>query len=417
MKKVLFFVSSFRAGGAERVISVLSKSLSEIYDITIVVLDDDNIAYSHGGKLLSLGIPKSHTLIEKLINFYRKWNRLRKIKKEFQPDVSISFLEGANPLNILTGHNHKTVISIRQHWFGVITQFSFLLGQEQKIMRFLYNKADAALLPSLQLAHKFSEKFHFDFEKITVIHNPYDIELIQEQSCEPLEPELTSIFKNQIGISVARVQFEKGQYHLIRIFNKIKETCPDFKLIILGKITPLKDYINKLAEASHLNLYWQDEHEPFQNITEDYDILFLGVQKNPFKFIKRSTVFVLPSIIEGFPNALVEAMSVGIPIVSADCLTGPREILAPSLDVHAPSVSSVTLAEYGILTPRLKGQYPDPLDPLNDAENELIKGVTTLLQNPALCERYTRDGLKRSYDFHHSKITQQWNEFIQKNIE
>ncbi|HNJ96466.1 MAG TPA: glycosyltransferase, partial [Ferruginibacter sp.] len=80
-------------------------------------------------------------------------------------------------------------------------------------------------------------------------------------------------------------------------------------------------------------------------------IIFTGFEKNPFKYVSRSDCFVLSSDVEGFPNVLIEALACGKPVISTDCSSGPRELLAPATDLHHRAIIDYEIGEYGILTP------------------------------------------------------------------
>ena len=82
-----------------------------------------------------------------------------------------------------------------------------------------------------------------------------------------------------------------------------------------------------------------------------HKIIFLGFNNNPFKFVSRSNCFVLSSDVEGFPNVLIEALACGRPVISTDCSSGPRELLAPATDLHHRAINTFEIGEYGILTP------------------------------------------------------------------
>lgn len=105
------------------------------------------------------------------------------------------------------------------------------------------------------------------------------------------------------------------------------------KLAILGR-GELEDYLKQLACEMDL----------------EKDVYFLGFQKNPFKFISKSKIYVFPSLYEGFPNALCEAMACGVTVISSDCKSGPREILAPETNIDGET-KIIEYAKYGMLLP------------------------------------------------------------------
>jgi N-acetylgalactosamine-N,N'-diacetylbacillosaminyl-diphospho-undecaprenol 4-alpha-N-acetylgalactosaminyltransferase len=80
-------------------------------------------------------------------------------------------------------------------------------------------------------------------------------------------------------------------------------------------------------------------------------VVFLGFDNNPYKYLQRSDCFVLSSYVEGFPNVLLEALACGKAIVSTDCKSGPREILAPGSDLSHEAITSYEITEHGILAP------------------------------------------------------------------
>lgn len=80
-------------------------------------------------------------------------------------------------------------------------------------------------------------------------------------------------------------------------------------------------------------------------------VIFTGFDKNPFRYMSVSDCFVLSSYTEGFPNVLLEALACGLPIISTDCRSGPRELLAPKTDFSFEVKNNYEEAEYGLLTP------------------------------------------------------------------
>ena len=117
----------------------------------------------------------------------------------------------------------------------------------------------------------------------------------------------------------------------------IREYTPS-KLIILGD-GELSDDLIKLSGNLGLKTFSLIGNV---QVDDSHDVYFFGFQENPFKFISKSKLFLLSSLYEGFPNVIVEAMACGIPIISSDCKSGPREILTED-----SSNKKITKAEYG----------------------------------------------------------------------
>jgi glycosyltransferase involved in cell wall biosynthesis len=130
------------------------------------------------------------------------------------------------------------------------------------------------------------------------------------------------------------------------------------------------------------------------NIAED--VLFLGFQDNPFKYVARSSLFVFTSLYEGFGNVL--AMALGCPIVSYDCIAGPREILAPEKDT-TQQVTPQGEAKYGVLIP------------VGDISS-LVNAIVRLLSTSELRSTYSEIGRKRALDFEMNQTVQKYMDVI-----
>ena len=120
---------------------------------------------------------------------------------------------------------------------------------------------------------------------------------------------------------------------LIRAFSKVAEKNENINLAILGQ-GELKEDLEKLVAEYNL----QDR------------VFLLGFQSNPFKYVSKSSVFVLSSLFEGLGNVVLEALACNVPIISTDCKSGPREILAPGTSLDK-KIESAETNEYGILIP------------------------------------------------------------------
>ena len=141
------------------------------------------------------------------------------------------------------------------------------------------------------------------------------------------------------------------------------------------------------------------------------DVFFLGFQKNPYKFLKNATLFAFPSLFEGFPNALIEAMICGLPVISSDCQSGPREILAPNTN-YLKKVSTPELSQYGALLPVCDGRYLDAFQPLTNEETYWCDMIIKFLLNEKLRHTYAKLSQKRAYEFDINNIIIDWKSLL-----
>jgi len=167
------------------------------------------------------------------------------------------------------------------------------------------------------------------------------------------------------------------------------------------------NYLVKLSEKLGLKTYVWDRDE----LSESFDVYFLGFQKNPFKFIARSKLFVFPSLWEGFPNALVEAMACGVCVVSSDCRSGPREILTPNIDFNYQT-QEPEFAQYGVLMPVFEIKYKTANEPLEEREIIWVETIDRLLEDENLQKSYSEKAKQRAEDFGIEKILIEWRNII-----
>jgi len=395
---VAFLINSLAGGGAEKV----AIRLSEHLPISAFILLERDVKYKTDKPIffLSNHSTKTSPIIKTLSILIYAYKLSDFIEKN---SLVVSFLERANFVNIISKlfKKHRAIISVRM---DQQTGHVGLRKLNKLLVRILYPETDLIIAVSHGVKQSLIN-LGIEEEKIKVIYNPYPIDEIRELAKEPLGS-YEEIFKHPVLITAGRLTKQKGQWYLLRVFKALKEKHKDLKLVILGE-GELKDYLVGLSEELGLKTYVWDRDE----LSESFDVYFLGFQKNPFKFIARSKLFVFPSLWEGFPNALVEAMACGVCVVSSDCRSGPREILEPNTDFNYQT-QKPEFAEYGVLMPVFEVKYKTAKEPLEEREIMWVETVDRLLEDESLRKHYSEKAKQRAEDFSIEKIVEEWKEVL-----
>ena len=391
MKRIALIIQKLNGGGAERTASNLSIFLQNSYDVHLIVFDGNKITYPYCGKLHDLHLPATNTLIGKIRNIYKRVIAVKKIKKENKIDYSISFMDGANIVNVLSNSGEKVVTSVRiQMSKSRHKEKSISKLVEHEIMRFIGNKSYKLVALSKGVEKDLNTEYKLPSEKLVTIYNPCDYN-------ELLKNSINTTVELQSGntiITMGRLTMQKGQWHLIRAITEVKKTIPDIKLYILGE-GPLENKLKQLIKELEL----------------EENIILLGYVKAPHACFKFCEAFVFPSEFEGLGNVLLEAMAFGLPCIATDCFSGPREILAPDTQVKE-HLTEIEMADYGILTSVCGNGEFDSTSQLTNAEKQLAMAILKILLDRNLNEHYRLKSLERCKDFSPEKITSDWMKIL-----
>ena len=308
-------------GGAEKVFYDHTLAFSEHYNVSVCLFDAQQIY--EGFKL-------DHPVFElddkKFKNPIKRWryrkNRLREIIASNKIDVCISHMEGPNFLNSFTPSSCKKILVAH----GSINVNPQKTGWDKfftlnALIPYLYNKADKLITVSRDLMNEHIQA-GVKKEKVTCIHNFFEIERIRKMAEEPTIAD--AVFsKYNVLVNVGRVANQKNQRFLVKLLKHLREQGREEKLMIVGD-GDLKQELIAQAHKAGLKVFVNGEGE----LHEDADLFLMGAQRNPYQFVAKSKLFVLSSFNEGFPLVLGESLACGVPIVSIDCPTGPRELLS-----------------------------------------------------------------------------------------
>lgn len=374
MKKVLFVISYLDKGGAERALSNITLNFPGDYSIDILVNSDKYVDYEYNANIISMGLdekPNTGSVFFQLKVLLRRFRWLNKLKKSGEYEACISFLESANIANILVARKScRTIVSVRNSLKkkSALPQYKYLVNP---LIKWLYNKSYKIVACSKGIERELKSIYGIKPEKVVTIENGYDIKRIQELSCEEIESQHESLMRDKyVIVTTGRMSHQKAQWHLIRAFYKVLEEIPDSILVIVGT-GELQEYLGKLVRDYGI---------------ED-KVIFTGYVSNPFKYEKYADVFVLPSLYEGFPNALAEALCLGIPCIATDFETGAREILAPELMDQEARLTDIEEVSFGIMTPLCSGVEYQAKDALEREELLLAKAISQSLLNGAREDR------------------------------
>lgn len=346
-KRILLIIPEMMVGGAQRSLSKLSLEFAKDHDTWLVIFNrGDAVAYPFGGELVSLDVAGSNSLFTKARSFFQRIRALKNIKKKLRIDISISFLEGADYVNVLSRISEKVILSVRgskRYDENIKGRFSWL--RNKILIPWLYRKADRIVSVNHGIATELRTYYRLGSSRIDVIGNFYNSEEISNQAQEPKDEKLERLYKNRILITSGRLAREKGLRKLIEVFGKLKAEAIDLRLVLVGDGPEKKELIT-LANALNLRVSTGPDFD------ETADVLILGNQINVYKFLHGATLYLMNSSSEGFPNGLAEAMICGVPVVAADCPYGPREILEPNI-LFPASLPKPHLSQFGILMPML----------------------------------------------------------------
>lgn len=282
-RKILIVSPSLKMGGIERALSVLANYFDEKgHNVIFISCQNADKFYK-----LNSGIKFEETTFGrsngKMLFYLRLVIFLRCRFKKYESEVIMSFGDLFNPLVLLANLGRKTPVVISDTTtpdfkYGVITR----IGKD-----LLYPSASGFIAQTEVAANYNRKKFN----------NKLNIKVIPNAIKEVVRYDVP---KNDWIVTVGRLSIEKGQDRLIEAFSKILNK-QDWKLVFAGE-GPMLEKLKQ--DVSEKNL--------------DDSVVFLGKVKNVDRLLSESKIFTLPSRLEGYPNALCEAMASGLPCLVFD---------------------------------------------------------------------------------------------------
>jgi glycosyltransferase involved in cell wall biosynthesis len=359
--KILFYFNSLQpSGGIERVIVTLANKLCNKYDITILVKDNPISFYALDNKikLISLNNPMSLNMNNQLTRIF---TTIRSIfenyigLKKFIIENKFDYYYLAHPLNVFEFHISRGVKKndtiVTEH--GAPNAYNIIY---KKIKLWLYNKSKIYIVPTT------TDTLYYNENNISAKYLPHFKSVLLYEKAKPDE---------NIALSIGRFTDVKQQILLLQIWNSLvnHRNILNWKLHIVGE----GELFHKFKEYIRVN-----------NL-QDFVYLLPPKQEVEY-YYKLASIFLLSSKSEGFGMVLLEAISFGLPCISFDCPSGPRDIIHNN--------------ENGFLIPQ---------DNVRDFEDSLIN----LIFNPDLIKEMSEKSFNISKNWDDDKLLIEWYNILQ----
>ncbi|MCH8549180.1 MAG: glycosyltransferase [Balneolaceae bacterium] len=309
MKKVTFLISSLGGGGAEGVCINLANGLTRRgWQVTVVVLHLNNAVrreeLDEAVKLVVLGRNHARSVAPALLGFLRRRRPERILVFNHQLAVLLVILRHLVPGDLrIIARNINTLSQKRA------VEPSFWHRQVvQKLTRLFYGRVDRIVAQSEGMKSDLVASYGVSNEKVTTIHNPISAAFDGYSLQEPCE-------RANYLLCVGRLEPQKAFHIAMGAFASLVGEYPDLRLKIVGRGS---------LEASLKRLSGE------LGVADKVD--FEGYQEHITPYFLKAKLTLLTSLYEGFPNVLVESISLGTPIVAFDCKSGPSEIVVDGVN-------------------------------------------------------------------------------------
>jgi glycosyltransferase involved in cell wall biosynthesis len=312
--RIIIYINSLGGGGAERVTANLSDYwANKGWEVTVLTLASSNLdAYSLHPSVerVSLNLAgDSSNVIVGLWQNLRRTMALRRVLRKLHPDIALGMMTTANvQLALATlGLPAMSVIG-SEHIYP--PQF-FLGALWERLRRYSYGRL-AAVTALTRESSEWLQRYT-TARRVPVIPNAVSWPLPTQ--APHVRPDLFLTRQRQVLIAVGRLDVQKGFDWLVAAFSRLAERHPDWDMVILGE-GDLRSTLEQQVKMAGLGAR----------------VFLPGRVGNVGDWYEHAELYVMSSRFEGFPNTLVEALAYGLPAVSFDCDTGPRDIIRHEVD-------------------------------------------------------------------------------------
>ena len=314
MKKIAIVIGDLgMPGGAEKVAADLATEFHQRgYDVTVITFEEKNKSgyLQTPAKHLHISMPsRAGNMVSQLKLLAKRVWVFRRVFQSEQFTHIFSFLESANipcalasPLTLVSVHIDPDEWTDRQ----------------KKIIKFAFKRARAVVALTNSMQTKLEN--YLQLSNVVRIYNPVMTSLVHQRAKENIAIHTPFI------LAVGRLNALKRFDRLIAAYAQAK-IAENYRLIILGE-----------GELR------QDLEQQIRTYGLQEQILLLGYESNPYKYMTRAEYLVMSSDTEAYPVVLIEALSLGCPVLSTDCPSGPREIIREGVNGLLVALTEQALA-------------------------------------------------------------------------
>ncbi|HEY8008916.1 MAG TPA: glycosyltransferase family 4 protein [Methylocella sp.] len=309
---ILIVIHSMNAGGAERVTAHLSRLwIAAGRRVTIATLSADASFYAldPSVRVTALGVAReSRGIVDAILGNLRRLRAIRAIIRDQKPDVTIGMMTTASVLVALAG------LGLPSCKVGVEHCYPAYFDTDQRwtlARKYAYGLLDIVIAQTDMAStwlriHTYARRF------ITI---PNAVEWPLAESEPLISPAAIAAASLKLVLAAGRLEPEKGFNHLIEAFGRLHGIAEDWGLVILGEGS------QRIALESQVRALGLEQR-----------VFLPGQAGNMKDWYERASLFVLSSLSEGFPMALLESLAAGVPVVSFDCDAGPREMVCQGVN-------------------------------------------------------------------------------------
>jgi glycosyltransferase involved in cell wall biosynthesis len=393
---ILILSTALAGGGAEMVARLMVERME---GSACVLFQNDADVTVLGKKIRVATVGCKNSFIMMLMANVWRLVEIQWAKLKYRPEVTISHLEGPNIFNILTCFGGRKVLFVHNR---VSQSYQSDAGVDRiklGLVKVLYHRADKIVGVSEDVCEELITSYGVDREKVQFLRNPINKLAILKDSKRSYGDFRDNILEDEYLVNVASLTTQKNQEFLLRVFRKLlneSERHNNLRLIILGD-GDRRDALHILCKKLELSVF-----DPKRSLLgERSQVWFLGFEKNPYPLIRRARIFMNTSRWEGLPISLLEAMSLGVPGVVANCSDGIRSVWqAPTDQKNLVNMPACRWTDYGALMSDME----------NGDESVRIwtKAIRRLLEDNTLRKKCGDASQIRSEDYDLSKVVDIW---------